>query len=187
MTLDYQKAWESMNSLEAAICKACSVKEVIDSAITSIENRDFQKAENLMNAANELLEYFVDDFDEKFKIAWKETISKMKQQDTLNKDWEAFYYPEEYSDSTPYTEEELDKMTYKEAINEGWEMTADGFWIPPENDKVVKWRLPIEKVEDDYFITFPDDLMEAANLKPGDHVNWIDQEDGSFILKKIDE
>jgi bifunctional DNA-binding transcriptional regulator/antitoxin component of YhaV-PrlF toxin-antitoxin module len=55
-------------------------------------------------------------------------------------------------------------------------------------DKVVKWILPIErKIEDDvddYFITFPDDLLEAANLKPGDEIEWVDMNDGTFILRK---
>jgi bifunctional DNA-binding transcriptional regulator/antitoxin component of YhaV-PrlF toxin-antitoxin module len=31
-------------------------------------------------------------------------------------------------------------------------------------------------MKQEYFITFPDDLLEAANLKPGDDVEWVDQE-----------
>ena len=60
-------------------------------------------------------------------------------------------------------------------------------------DKVVKWRLPVEEVEDsdtdeiEYVITFPDDLLEAANLTPGDEVEWVDRNDGSFILRKIEK
>ena len=59
-----------------------------------------------------------------------------------------------------------------------------------KQDKVVKWRLPIEEVKDsdtdetEYFITFPDDLLEAANLKHGDDVEWVDRNDGSFLLRK---
>ena len=58
-------------------------------------------------------------------------------------------------------------------------------------DKVVKWILPVEETkvaetdETEYFITFPEDLLEAADLKEGDKVQWIDQGDGSFILKKV--
>ncbi len=26
----------------------------------------------------------------------------------------------------------------------GYEMTGDGFWIPPQKGKVVKWQLPVE-------------------------------------------
>ena len=34
-------------------------------------------------------------------------------------------------------------------------------------------------------LTLPDDLLEAANLKEGDTVEWIDQGDGSYVLKKV--
>jgi hypothetical protein len=114
--------------------------------------------------------------------------------------WEENHYPDEYK-------------TYKEAVSAGYEMTADGFWIkkneehnmPPwghsdmeamcdnasKQDKVVKWRLPVEEVKDsdtdetEYFITFPDDLLEATNLLPGDEVEWIEKEVGTFLLRKI--
>jgi bifunctional DNA-binding transcriptional regulator/antitoxin component of YhaV-PrlF toxin-antitoxin module len=33
--------------------------------------------------------------------------------------------------------------------------------------------------------TFPDDLLEAANLKPGDEVEWVDRNDGSYLLRKV--
>jgi hypothetical protein len=38
-----------------------------------------------------------------------------------------------------------------------------------KEDKVVRWQLPVEEdtVNGEYFITFPDDLLEAANLKAG--------------------
>lgn len=59
----------------------------------------------------------------------------------------------------------------------------------PFKDKVVKWQIPIERrIEDgvdDYYVQFPDDLLEAANLKPGDEIEWVDNEDGSYTLRKI--
>ena len=95
--------------------------------------------------------------------------------------WNSFWEEDQIKVDTTY-----DKMTA-----DGCEMTADGFWVPPEKeDKVVKWVLPIEEVEDgdtgeqEYFITFPDDLLEAANLKPGDEIEWVDRNDGTFILRK---
>ena len=60
-----------------------------------------------------------------------------------------------------------------------------------KQDKVVRWQLPVEEVrdedtgEDEYCVTFPDDLLEAANLKEGDVIEWVDQGDGSYLLKKI--
>jgi antitoxin component of MazEF toxin-antitoxin module len=58
----------------------------------------------------------------------------------------------------------------------------------PFVDKVKKWVLPVEAdgPSGEYFITFPDDLLEAANLKEGDQVEWHDQGDGSYLLKKFE-
>ena len=55
-------------------------------------------------------------------------------------------------------------------------------------DRVKKWVLPVEVSDDleDYLITFPEDLLEAANLKEGDQIEWITQDDGSCILKKVE-
>lgn len=69
-----------------------------------------------------------------------------------------------------YTEEELNAMCDEAA-----------------KDKVVKWQLPIELdgPSGEYYVIFPDDLLEAANLKEGDQVNWTDRGDGSFELRKV--
>jgi len=71
-----------------------------------------------------------------------------------------------------YTEEELNAM-------------CDA--AQKQQDKVKKWVLPVEMhPSGEYFILFPDDLLEAANLKEGDTVEWIDNNDGSFTVKKND-
>ena len=54
-----------------------------------------------------------------------------------------------------------------------------------KKDKVKKWVLPVEELGEVQFITFPDDLLEAANLKEGDSIEWVDNKDGSYIMKKI--
>jgi len=71
-----------------------------------------------------------------------------------------------------YTEEELNAMCDKAAS---------------KKDKVVKWQLPVEVdgISGEYYIQFPDDLMEAANIKEDDLVKWIDRGDGSFELRKV--
>lgn len=62
------------------------------------------------------------------------------------------------------------------------------FWEEHQEDKVIRWQLPIEMhPSGEYFITFPDDLLEAANLQEGDKVEWIDQGNRSFILKKCND
>ena len=77
--------------------------------------------------------------------------------------------------------------TYDEIVADGWEMTADGFWFREvKEDKVKKWVLPVEETdESEYFVSFPDDLLEAANLKEGDLVEWVDLGDGSYRLEKV--
>jgi len=103
-----------------------------------------------------------------------------------------------WEDTSQYTVEELDSMcdkaeadeivrtlTYQEAIDAGWEMSGEGIWMPPQKeDKVKKWVLPVEYIDDENFISLPEDLLEAANLKEGDVVDWIDQGDGSFKMIK---
>lgn len=54
-----------------------------------------------------------------------------------------------------------------------------------KEEKKNKWTLPVEEIDNVQFITFPQDLLDAANLKEGDEVEWVDNKDGSFILKKI--
>ena len=51
--------------------------------------------------------------------------------------------------------------------------------------KVNKWVLPVEYIDDESFVSLPEDLLEAANLKEGDILNWIDQGDGSFKMIKV--
>ena len=89
--------------------------------------------------------------------------------------WEENYYPEEHQQ---YTEEELDAMCAAATS--------------AKKDKVNKWILPVEETkvaetdEIEYFITFPDDLLEATDLKEGYQVEWIDNGDGSFkLIKKV--
>jgi hypothetical protein len=66
----------------------------------------------------------------------------------------------------------------------------NSFWEDntSKEDKVIRWHLPVEvdTASDDYYVQFPDDLLEAANLKENDLVEWVDNFDGSWTLKKVD-
>jgi len=90
--------------------------------------------------------------------------------DAWNDFWEEHYYPEEHQQ---YTDEELDAMC--DAATSA------------KKGKVNKWILPVEVdgPSAEYFVTFPDDLLEAANLKESDQIYWIDQGDGSYLLEKV--
>jgi len=55
-----------------------------------------------------------------------------------------------------------------------------------KQDKVVKWQLPVEMhPSGECYVMFPDDLLEAANLEENDTIEWIEQGDGSYLLKKV--
>ena len=226
MTVDYQKVWNTMNDLEQVIAKVISAREMIDIANEAIGNHEYSRAEVMTQAAYEFLGYFIEEFDEKFKDAWKATVGDLRSGD------KEYYEPnrqdsfwDNYQGSTvssvQYTDEELNAMcdnaaseqekeqcreynlreaeyydkrakldmTYDQAIAAGWTMTDDGFWI--KEDKVKKWVLPVEECKDadtdktEYFVSFPDDLLEAANLKEGDQVEWVDSRDGSYLLRKV--
>ena len=47
--------------------------------------------------------------------------------------------------------------------------------------------LPVEKIGDDYFLTFTDDLLEELGWAVGDDLNWDLQPDGSIIVTKHTE
>ena len=88
------------------------------------------------------------------------------------------------------TEEEPEEYDYDDMTAKGYWMNADGFWMPPEKeeDKVIKWSLPVEEAEDgEYYITFPEDLLEAAKLAPGDTVEWVDLTENTYLLRKVNE
>lgn len=65
-------------------------------------------------------------------------------------------------------------------------------WTPEsKEDRVSKWVLPVEETvsetgETEYFITFPDELLDVANLSEGDTVEWVDNQNGSYTLKKVE-
>jgi hypothetical protein len=118
MTPNYSKVWEAMNELESVTSKVCSAREILDSAIIALESGNKLKAETLMYAVDEFLEYYLEDFDKKFKTAWGETVVKIKKEDPsmlpckqraleyLSKDINhANNFPGEQ-----YTKEELDSM-----------------------------------------------------------------------------
>ena len=167
MTLNYHRVWSTLNDLEMVTSKVSSAREILDCAVDRLQEHQYDKAETLLYAADEFLQYYLEEFDRKFKDAWAETVTKVHQ--------------EEYSVSST-----CDKDDTSPECKSAW----NGFWEEePKQDKVVKWVLPVErKIEDgidDYYIQFPDDLLEAANLKPGDEIEWISTDDNNYLLRKV--
>ncbi len=237
MTLNYQRTWEVLNELEMISSRICSAREILDSAIDALESENNEKATLLMYATDEYLQYYLKDFDEKFKVAWNEIIVKLKDNDIpedgvffctdstddltwkdwgniklgcdrddpsdeCKKSWNSFWNEDEYvgstTSSTQYTEEELNAMCDKATSDQEKEKCREynlreaeyydkQAQLDVKQDKVVKWRLPVEVdgASGEYYIQFPDDLMEAAGIKEDDLVEWIDQGDSSYLLKKV--
>ena len=48
------------------------------------------------------------------------------------------------------------------------------------------WTLTVEEDPEtgDAILKFPDDLLEAAGWQEGDTLDWIDNKDGSWLLRK---
>ena len=79
---------------------------------------------------------------------------------------------------------------YEKPDTESEEESEDyDYEMPPQKeDKVVRWSLPVEEAEDgEYYITFPEDLLEAAKLSPGDNVEWVELTENTYLLRKVDE
>jgi hypothetical protein len=197
--MDYQKTWEALNSLESVTSKICSAREILDSAIESLESGNRQKTETLLYAVDEFLQYYLEDFDRKFKTAWNETVVKLKEEDPCMPPWghSDLEYLCKHKESLT-----CDKNDSSPECKGSWTSFWEENYYPEEykgstvssvkQDKVKRWVLPVEEVENgdtgeqEYFITFPDDLLEAANLKEGDSVEYLDRGDGSYLLKKIE-
>ena len=92
--------------------------------------------------------------------------------------WEEYYYPEEYKGSTVSSNVNLQKEVDRIRKEGGYDWTppvagekSEHYYDYTRNDpnrknpfvdKVTKWQLPVEAdPSGEYFVTFPDDLLEA--------------------------
>ena len=66
-------------------------------------------------------------------------------------------------------------LTMKDAITD--------FWTSPEGQSPTRYIVP---VDEDGILTFPDELMDKLGWKEGDELEWIDNKDGSFTLRKLE-
>jgi hypothetical protein len=108
--------------------------------------------------------------------------------ETLSDAWEEHYYPEEYEKNKkshiqayddcmhPWGHSDMEALRYTE---EEMNAMCDA---AKAKDKVKKWVLP---VDNDGVVLFPDDLLEQTGWKEGDTLQWIPQDDDSFIMKKV--
>lgn len=56
--------------------------------------------------------------------------------------------------------------------------------MQPTNETTQSW---ICDVDENGVLIFPDELWDLMGWKEGDTIEFVDQEDGSFLLQKVDE
>ena len=83
-----------------------------------------------------------------------------------------------------YTDEEMDAMTAaaeEELISEGY-FKENGFWRKPKT-----WTVEIEMdgLTGDAYIPIPDDLSDIVGWNVDDELEWIPNDNGSYILRKV--
>jgi hypothetical protein len=148
------RLWDVMNDLEMVTSKIVSAREIIDSAAEAIQKQDYNKAETLAMAAYEFLGYYLDEHDSKFQLAWQETILKQR------------------SECKHYTDEELSAMC---DAAEGTTFSEQKSWTVP---------IEVDGPNGEWYITFPDELIEKVGWEEGDTLEWVDNKDGTFSIKK---
>ena len=127
---------------------------------------------------------FWEDVDEKhsreYNLREAEYYNKRAELDALSKEIEE----EGGYEWTPIPSKDVPYPLY---MNKKGEICSPDYVF--KKDKVVKWQLPVQqKIEegvDDYYVQFPDDLLEAANLKEGDQIEWVDNGNGTYTLRKV--
>jgi hypothetical protein len=132
--------------------------------------------------------------DLEYQIANQDKILSCDKDDPspeCQESWNNFWDDVDKKHSREYNLREAEYYNQRVKLDAEYEVikAAGGYeWTPSTiQDKVNKWRLPVEidGVSGEYFVQFPDDLLEAVNLKEGDQVEWVDQGDGSYLLKKV--
>jgi hypothetical protein len=172
MTFDYKKY--SLENLEnwmhdALSCSEATPQEIYD-VIKNVVTDNYYCYKNHTERCYELLALLNSGVDNnKYQDYLNEILScdKDDKSPECQQAWNDFW-----EENKQYTEEELNAMCNK---------------AESQQDKVVKWQLPVELdgLSGECYVMFPDDLLEAANLKEGDTVEWIDRKDGSFELRKV--
>jgi hypothetical protein len=203
------KVWTAMNDLSMVTTKICSAREIIEAAVLALEAHQTDKAETLMEAANEFLAYYLEEFDKKFDIAWKATVVP---ETNLEEHSESYYdYDRNKPISSQYTDEELDGMCDAAEFESDMDtlskfMDKKKIYESPDKGDTIYEREAGEidrknlvrswhiDVEDAYnkdgetifsYIQFPDNLIEHMGVQEGSKISWTVNPDGTVIIKKI--
>ncbi len=168
---------------DAISCSEATPQEIYD-VIKGVVDENYHIYKNHTERCYELLallngngvghiQAYDDYLKSKNKLQCDKDDKSPECQKAWNDFWEENYYPEEVKDDgmRPWGHSDLEYLI------------ANG-----KKDKVVRWSLPVQVdgLSGDCYVEFPDDLLEAANLKEGDLIEWVEQGNGSYLLKKVD-
>jgi hypothetical protein len=86
-----------------------------------------------------------------------------------------------------YTDEEMDAMCVaaeeeKELISKGY-FKENGFWMKPKTSCVV--GVQVDGLSGDAIIPIPDEVADIVGWDLDDELEWIDNKDGSYTLRKV--
>jgi hypothetical protein len=85
-----------------------------------------------------------------------------------------------------YTDEEMDAMTTaaeEELISEGY-FKENGFWRKPKTWTV---EIQMDGLTGDAIIPIPDDLSDIVGWNVDDELEWIPNDNGSYIIRKVNK
>jgi hypothetical protein len=111
--LNYDDVWSAMNALEELSTKMLSIRAVIDSASEYASNDDTKQSERLCSAAVDLIDWYIQTWDELFPKAWDVTVAAIKHAefDEARKNSPFFFGTStDTLEVSQYTEEELNAM-----------------------------------------------------------------------------
>ena len=181
---DYKKY--SLENLEnwmhdAMSCGDATPQEIYD-VIVGVVKESYYHHKDQASRANELLGLLNSGVDNnKYQNHLNEILScdKDDQSPECKGAWNDFW------ESGSETEYELREAEY---YNKEVFVSEDGD-IYSVKDKITKWVLPVQVdgLTGECYINLPDDLLEVAGLEEGDTVEWIDRNDGSFEMRKVND
>ena len=106
--LNYNDVWSAMNALEELSSKIISIRTIVNSASEYASNNDCDQAEKLSQAAVDMIDWYIDSWDDRFQTAWNVTVSAIKhaELDEVKKTNQYFF-------GSQYTDDEINAMCDK--------------------------------------------------------------------------
>lgn len=162
------------NWIHDAMCsEEVTPKEIYD-VIVGVVKENYYCYKHQTSQAYELLALLNGNGEQDDIEAYNSVISEKNYYESSQDDlkaWDNFFS----SNTESYTDEELDAMC-----------DSVDYIAAEEQEKKKTWSVPIEEDESgECVITLPDELIKIVRWKENDIVEWTDNKDGSYTLKRV--